>query len=282
MDSSGVHSQECIKTAVARRYDFGQIEDVKCAVVFLLTSLVIALSPAVAGADTTVVRVGILQNMRALLITPEGPGPHPGILVLHTSGGLQNADIAYARKLAREGYVTLVPAFLEAYGIDARTRRETFTTAAEPIFADLVAALGTLRRHPQVAGGTLGVVGFSNGGYFAVWLAAAGKVQAGVCYYGALTGAATDKSLARFRSAFNKASAPVLILHGIADSTVPVQAAQRLGAIIGKAGSPYEIKLYDGAGHKFERTDGSQWDGAAAADAWQRTLGYFAKYLVQT
>jgi carboxymethylenebutenolidase len=237
------------------------------------------LGSAAARAGTQNVTVGVKNNMQATLMTPDDAGPHPAILVLHTSGGLRQADIDFATALTKEGYVTLVPAFMLAYGIDAAMRRETFTTDAEPIYADFAAALDMLAHDPHVAGQKLGALGFSNGGYFAMWLAATGKVQAGVSYYGALTGAATDKGLSRFKGVFTKASSPVLILHGLNDETVPVAAAHNLGLIVEGAGSPVEVHLYDGAGHQFERLQGSPQDAAAAADAWQRTLAFLAKYL---
>lgn len=236
---------------------------------------------AAAHAETATIMVGVGDKMRAFLMTPDGPGPYPAILVLHTSGGLQGADTEYAEHLVQQGYVALVPAFMEAYGITARTRRDTFTGSAQPIYNDFVAALDMLSHHAKVKGSKLGAIGFSNGGYFAMWLAATGKVQAGISYYGALSGAGSDNSLGRFRAAFTKSSAPVLILHGTADGTVPVQAAQHLGEIVAAAQSPYELQLYPGVDHRFERTLGAPAADAAAADAWQRTLAFLAKNLRQ-
>jgi len=242
-------------------------------------AFVLTLAAASARGETQTVTVGASHKMRAILITPDVPGPRPGILVLHTSGGLQSADTDFAAALARQGYVALVPAFMEAYGITGRTRRETFTGAAQSVYDDLVAALDMLEHQPKVAGAPLGAIGFSNGGYFAMWLAATNKVRAGVSYYGALSGAGSDTSLSRFRSVFNASSAPVLILHGTADGTVPVGAAQHLAEIAAAAHAPYELKLYPGVDHRFDRTPDLPGAREAAADAWQRTLTFLAANL---
>lgn len=241
-------------------------------------SVLWALFAAPASADAGSIKVGVNKNMDAQLMTPDGPGPYPAILLLHTSGGLQSADLDYAKHLVAVGYVVLVPAFLDAYGIRARTRQLTFTTYAQPIYADFVASLDLLRSNDKVDGRKLGAIGFSNGGYFALWLAATGQVRAGISYYGALTGAGTDRSLSRFRQVFTNTSAPVLILHGTDDSTVPVAKAIELDSILTAAQSRHEFRQYPGAEHRFDR-DGGAGNEAAAADAWQRTQGFLNKNL---
>jgi carboxymethylenebutenolidase len=245
-----------------------------------LASIVAAVAIALpALAETTDIKVGVKGRMTATLIAPDGPGPYPGVLILHTSGGLRPTDIDYARRLSDQGYVCLVPAFMEAYGLTARTRAQTFTNNGSDVYRDLAAAAETLRASPKVAGGKVGAVGFSNGGYFALWLAATNKIDAGVSYYGALSGAGTDKELTRFSSTFHAGSAPVLVLHGTADRTVPVAAAERLVAILKHAQSPYEVKLYDGADHVFEREQRNDAARMAAADAWERTQRFLGEQL---
>jgi carboxymethylenebutenolidase len=245
-----------------------------------LASIVAAVAIALpAFAETTDIMVGVRGAMKATLIAPDGPGPYPAVLVLHTSGGLKPGDIAYAKRLAAEGYVTLVPAFLDAYGLASFSRQESFTTYADRIYADFVDAIAKLRANPKVAGGKVAAVGFSNGGYFAMWLAATGKVDAGVSYYGALSGAGSDKSLSRFNAVFKAASSPVLILHGTSDRTVPVAAAERLEGIVEKAGSPVAIHLYKGVDHSFDRNLRNDATRDAAADAWERTQRFLGERL---
>ncbi len=229
-------------------------------------------------ADTTAIKVGVAQNMDAQLLTPDGAGPFPALLLLHTSGGLQAADLEYAKRLVDKGYVVLVPAFLDAYGIRARTRQLAFTGSAQPIYADLVASLEQLRGNAKVKADKLGAIGFSNGGYFALWLAATGRVRAGISYYGALTRAGTDRSLSRFQQAFSATSSPVLVLHGDSDSTVPVAKARELDAILRGAGTPHEVHTYADAEHRFDRDQGAA-NAAAAADAWQRSLSFLRRHL---
>jgi carboxymethylenebutenolidase len=66
----------------------------------------------------------------------------------------------------------------------------------------------------------------------------------------------------------------VLILHGDADTTVPVQEAYDLKEILERRGLPYEMQIYPGAGHGFS---GEIWRDAAF-----RTLDFLKRYLEYT
>ena len=60
---------------------------------------------------------------------------------------------------------------------------------------------------------------------------------------------------------------PVLVLHGDADRDVPVQQAYNLERTLLEAGVPYEMHIYEGAGHGFR--------GADHDDAIKRTVDFF-------
>ena len=230
------------------------------------------LSSPAAAVDTVQVRVGVGQKMEATLYRPAGAGPFPAVLVLHTSGGLRPSDHDYAGRLAAEGYVCLVPDFFTAYGLSESNRQQTFTTYAQSIYADFVSTIDTLKRTEGVQADRIGAVGFSNGGYWALLLAARGDVRAGVSYYGAASGAGTDKTLSALRNAFTSKSSPVLVLHGARDATVLPRYANDLKSILVDAKAPYEFQMYESAGHSHER---GNLDAGAAADSWQRTLRFF-------
>ncbi len=243
-------------------------------------SCLIAFNATSAGMDKALVKVGVNRNMNAELMSPEGAGPFPAILLMHTSGGLQSADLLFAEHLVSEGYVVLVPSFMEAYRITAKTRASTFTEYADAIYADFLSCLEDLKKNPKVNGKRIGAIGFSNGGYFALWLAAKGDVQAGVSYYGAISGAGTDKTLNRFRQSFNAKSSPVLILHGSSDAVVRVEKATELDEILSGSSSSHELHIYPGAEHRFERDGGSVNDEAASL-AWLQTKAFLKGQLQQ-
>jgi carboxymethylenebutenolidase len=222
------------------------------------------------------VTVGVHKNMEATLFTPKGPGPFPMVLEMHTSAGIKEADRGYCANLAREGYICIAPAFLRAHGIsNAELRRKSFTSEAKPIVGDFIEIIHELNRLPKAKRGAVGAVGFSNGGFFAVMLAAMQKVKAGVSYYGALDGARAYPDLAPFKKRITSASSPVLILAGESDTTIGTAPPKLLEKILKEAGAPYEIKFYPGTGHDFDRTGSTGPNNAAsAADAWQRTLAF--------
>jgi hypothetical protein len=63
-------------------------------------------APAAAADFTTqTVTVGVRKNMEATLFTPNGAGPFPSVLVMHTSFGITEADRGYCANLARGLYL---------------------------------------------------------------------------------------------------------------------------------------------------------------------------------
>lgn len=246
-------------------------------VTFLSGLLIFVMAVPAWSADETVF-IGAKKNMRASLVTPKGEGPFPAVLVLHTSGGLQDADLQFAERLAQEGYVCLVPQFMFAYGITGKSRQLTFTRYGEAIFADLDDGLEYLKKLPNVNKEKFGAVGFSNGGYWALLLAAQRKVRVGISYYGAISGGGTDRELKKFDAAFSSESAPVVILHGDSDTEVPVSVAKRLASMLDAKKAPYEINIYPNTGHRYDR-ERREREAEAAADSWKRTLEAFGKYL---
>lgn len=245
-----------------------------------LTAMLFLVTPLSAAAmETADLKTGVKREMDAAQFSPDGAGPFPAVIVLHGSGGVDRADILYARRLADEGYVALVPNYMGAYRITTLTHVDVFRVHAAAIDADLEVAAEMLRASPKVAGGKIGAVGFSYGGYFAAWLAAVGKVDTAVSYYGALTADGSDKDMARLKAAFSDASAPLLILHGATDRVTPVDIARQFDTLLQAAGARHELHVYDGVGSRFERDPSSSLEQEASRESWMRMLAFLGRAL---
>jgi dipeptidyl aminopeptidase/acylaminoacyl peptidase len=73
---------------------------------------------------------------------------------------------------------------------------------------------------------------------------------------------------------------PLLIVHGEADSVVPVRFAYDLRDAVIAQGGEVEMHLYSGAGHAFTAPFASTYSEPAALDALRRTVGFLRRRLV--
>src|SRR5206468_7533059 len=68
--------------------------------------LTVPVSPALAAEQTVSYKSGD-ETVSGLLVTPDGKGPFPGVVVIHEWWGLDDWVKSQARALAREGYAAL-------------------------------------------------------------------------------------------------------------------------------------------------------------------------------
>src|SRR5687768_10233683 len=108
----------------------------------------------------------------------------PGVLVLHAWWGLTDHFKGVCDRLATHGYLALAPDMLGGQTADTPEGAKQLVQAADgdECFTKVKAALDRLK---TLAPGKTGVVGFSFGGYFVIWLAIErpGDVHAIVPFY---------------------------------------------------------------------------------------------------
>ncbi|MCA3000428.1 MAG: dienelactone hydrolase family protein [Rhodocyclaceae bacterium] len=248
------------------------------AVTRILVSIVCALcanSLLAQPIEPSAVRMmGVAGNMETTVYMPASVSPTKAALVLHTSSGLREGDHRFAQKLAEEGFVVAVPAFMKAYDITESTRQQTWTLFGKKIYADFLAIIAAVGQETKIGKDGFYAVGFSNGGHWSALLAARADVKAGVSYYGAFTEGGTDKNLRTFREAVNGKSHPLLILHGTSDAVVNNQFAMMLEGLYRKEGAPVAAHYFVGAGHSFERQLGVDANQAAASASWNLSVKF--------
>lgn len=250
-----------------------------------------------AGSQEVKVAVGEGRNLTGTLFTPPSPGPAPAVLVLHASGGLQQADLSYASDLADAGFVSLAVRYYP--NPQHQGFRQGFHLPG--YIEDLARVVDYLRGRPEVQGQPAGVVGFSIGPLFGVSLAAYHSgVKAVVGYYGAYdlrTLPQTKGALWMTRRKLPpmpvdvaaQVGAPVLLLHGEWDDETPLSQAESMRDALLNAGKVVELVVYPRAYHRFDRgprriertREGYTYllDEEAKQDAWNRTVSWFRKYL---
>ena len=198
---------------------------------------------------------------------PNAPGAaFPAVVALHGAGGNVAGMERYASVLASHGFAVYVLHYFDrsfdraaTHSVDLQTMKRNFPSWMKTLWD----AISFVETQPQVDRERIGLLGFSLGAYLALSNSTIDKrVKVVVEFFGGL-----PKEMKLFMMRL----CPVLILHGEADATVPVEEAYQLQKLLEKKGIPYEIKIYPGEGHGFES---EIW-----RDAGQRSLEFLQKYL---
>lgn len=194
---------------------------------------------------------------------PDSPnGPLSAVIALHGSGGDVQGMHKYASLLAEQGFAVYVLHYFDR--TDTQFADKPIIFRNFPLWMKtLWDAVSFVESQPAVDRERVALLGFSLGAYLALANASIdGRVQAVVEFFGGLP---------REMKLFMRRLCPTLILHGEADSTVPVAEAYQLRDLLEKKHIPYEIKIYPGTGHGF---DDEIW-----RDAGLRTLHFLQKHL---
>lgn len=209
---------------------------------------------------------------------PSSEGPFPAVLVLHTRGGFNAHVRSAAAFLASQGFVTLAPDYFTPLGVrvpasDLQVLSVLNSDGAREVMAGAVECLKTLSSvDPQ----RLGAVGFSLGGYFAFVLATRNDLKAVVSFYGAYHGTPVSAIPTRYSwpAIVTQMRTPALILHGDADTTIPLSRANRVRRMMEEGSKRVEMVVYPGAEHAFDQTGAPTFNVSAAADAQARMLAF--------
>ncbi len=238
----------------------------------LLAILVVA--SAFAAESKTVSYKSGDETVQGILYTPAAKGPFPAIIVIHEWWGLNDWIKEEASKLSDEGYVTLA---IDLYrGKVATTPDEAHEimrgVPEDRARRDLHAAFDFLAAQPNVKKNRIGAIGWCMGGGYSLGVALEEPtLAADVINYGHL---ATDPD------AIRKINAPILGSFGALDRGITPDDVHKFEATLKQLGKTADIKIYDDAGHAFENPNNK--DGyrpADAADAWNRTVAFFAANL---
>jgi carboxymethylenebutenolidase len=209
---------------------------------------------------------------RAYLALPEAHSA-PGVLVLHAWWGLTPVFTDVCDRLAAAGYLALAPSLYPrgataATIAEAEALKDSFDEGAvvPPV---VQTAAAQVRALSNVTGGPVGVIGFSMGAYWALDLSQrwGDDVPAVVVFYGT-DDANYDTARAAYLGHFAE--------HDPYESLADVSALEQN---IRQAGREVTFYLYPNTHHWFVEPNRPEYDPAAAALAWERTMAFHREHM---
>jgi carboxymethylenebutenolidase len=225
-------------------------------------------------------------TVRCELFAAAGAGPHPGVVVLHESFGLNDDIRRIAGRFAEAGYTALAPD-LYSHGRRivclSRVIVDMVRGAVAREVGDIHAAREALAARPEVDGARIAVAGFCQGGGFALIAGSRPGFSAAAVNYGMVP---ADRSQL-------DGLCPVVASYGARDRIVGRNMAERLEEHLTALGLAHDVKTYEDAGHSFfSQVDGWQgwlarmpspmavgYEGRAADDGWRRMLAFFDEHV---
>ena len=239
-------------------------------------------------AETVTVRGYHGDVINAYLARPLGPGPFPGIVVIHHAPGWDEWYREATRKFAHHGYAAISPNlyYRDGHGtpedVAARVRGAGGVPDDQAV-GDVEGAMQTLRSLPYLSS-KVGVFGTCSGGRHAYLAACRVKGFDAVvdCWGGRVVMTKEDLTPRQPVAPIEYTqdlSCPLLGLFGDEDkSPTPEQVAQHEQALK-QHGKTYEFHMYPQAGHGFFYYDRPVYRQEQAVDGWKKIFAFLEKYL---
>ena len=216
---------------------------------------------------------GTSGTMRGYLVQPAGDGPFPAVLIIHENRGLNPHIEDVARRAAVAGFLALAPDGLSPVGgypgndDDGRVLQRSVDPAT--LDQDMINSARYLKGH-ALSTGRLGATGFCWGGGMTNRLAVAlgSDLDAGVPFYGA---AAASQDVSKIEAA-------LMIIYADTDPRINAMWPDYEAALRAN-GVTHEMHMFEGTLHGFHNNSTPRYNEAAAALAWNRTIGFFREHL---
>jgi carboxymethylenebutenolidase len=214
------------------------------------------------------------DSIRAYVAYPERKTKAPAVIIIHEIFGLTDWEPTVADRLAKGGYVAIVPDLLSSrFGPSPASadsgRKLIALLQPAGITADLDAVYAWVNALPAVERDHIGTIGFCWGGGESFRYATSNPhLKAAVVCYGPPPDSA---ALARIQ-------APLLGVYGESDARIDAT-LPAVSATLKSLGKSYEYNIYPGTGHGFLKPGRQGSDGPEVEHAWSRIMAFYGRAL---
>lgn len=216
----------------------------------------------------------------ATLVLPAGPGPFPAVVQMHGCGGVETQSFRWARWLADHGYAALVVDSFRPRRVkgDCRTGPDEPPVTAR--FDDAFGALRYLQARPDIRGDRVGVIGWSQGGVYAIAVVNGPSLERARRRGVTLPAVGFAASVGVypggcFSLVKEQVVRPLLVLIGEADDWTPAVTCREMVEAMRSRGADATIVTYPGAYHYFD-VEGQPREVLADVENDNRPGGYGA------
>lgn len=226
--------------------------------------------------------------IQAYFARPLGPGPFPGMVLVHHMPGWDDWYRYATRRFAAQGYASLCPNLYARNGHGTPEDVAAAVRAAggipdEQAVGDLAGAMQTLRALPTL-NGKVGIFGTCSGGRHAFLAAcrAPGFDALVDCWGGRVVMTSEELSANQPVSPLDYTkdlACPILGIFGDEDQNpTPAQVTQ-LEQELKKHGKNYEFHRYAGAGHGFFYHERPMYRQEQAVEGWKQVFAFLETHL---
>lgn len=201
--------------------------------------------------------------MNDFLVRPKS-NPRGGILVLHAWWGLNDVIKDFCNRLAEEGYIVLAPDLYNGAIAKTIPEAEKLRTKLKRDSTSKQILQSLQQLQSEAAGKPVGLIGFSLGAYWGLWLIdeKPKDFTATVLFYGT-RGMKVNETDTAFLGHFAET-----------DGYVSDSGRRKLEKTLKAAGGDISFHVYPNTHHWFFENDRPEFQDEAAKLAWQRSIEF--------
>jgi dienelactone hydrolase len=201
-------------------------------------------------------------RIHGILVRPgaDGSAPRPAVVLMHGCHGVAPQTVRWARWLADRGYVALVVDSFGSRGLPGDCRADDTGKADLPNtarFDDAMGALRFLQTQPFVQADRVGIMGWSQGGVFALAAVNGPSLERARARGAALPAPGFAAAVGIYPGGcpsltHERVTRPVLILAGANDDWTPARFCEAMAQNMRAQGADVSIVIYPDAVHYFD------------------------------